>query len=149
MIIGIATDHRGIKKKAKLINYLEKKGHKVINYGTDTEVSVDYPDFAFLLGEKINNKEIELGILICGTGIGMCIAANKVNGIRCAKVDNTKEAFLSRSHNDANIISLSNYMSLYKMKDIIDVFIKTPFSKEERHLRRIEKINNYHNNNES
>lgn len=148
MKIGIASDHRGVDKKAKLIKYLSKK-YEVINYGTDTKDSVDYPDYAFLVGEKINQKEIELGILICGTGIGMSIAANKVDNIRCAKVDNVKEAYYARQHNDANMITLSNNMCLLKMKDILDMFLKTEFSNEERHQRRIEKINNYHNINES
>ena len=134
MNIGISSDHRGVTQKKKLIKYLEAKGHNIYNYGTDSEESVDYPDYAFLIGNKINEGEIELGILICGTGVGMCIASNKVRGIRCAKVDNTKEAKLSRLHNNANVISLSSYMGLTKMKDILDVFIKTKFSNEERHL---------------
>ncbi len=145
MNIGIATDHRGIKQKQKLIKYLEKKGHTIYNYGPDTEESVDYPDYAFLIGEKINSGEIELGILICGTGIGMCIAGNKVKGIRCAKVDNIKEAKLSRLHNNANVISLSSNMGLMRMKDILDVFLSTSFSAEERHVLRINKIDNYSN----
>ncbi len=146
MKIGIATDHHGIKQKIKLIKYLEKKGHIVINYGTDNDNSVDYPDYAFIVGSKINDGEIDLGILICGTGIGMCIAANKVKNIRCAKVDSVKEAKLSKMHNSANVISISSSMSLIKMKDIIDAFIKTPFSNVERHQLRIDKINNYNNN---
>jgi ribose 5-phosphate isomerase B len=145
MNIGIATDHRGVIQKKKLIKYLEAKGHNIYNYGTDSEESVDYPDYAFLIGNKINEGEIELGILICGTGVGMCIASNKVRGIRCAKVDNTKEAKLSRLHNNANVISLSSYMGLTKMKDILDVFIKTKFSNEERHLLRVNKVDNYNN----
>ncbi|HHU54994.1 MAG TPA: ribose 5-phosphate isomerase B [Mollicutes bacterium] len=145
MNIGIATDHRGVTQKKKLIKYLEAKGHNIYNYGTDSEESVDYPDYAFLIGNKINEGEIELGILICGTGVGMCIASNKVRGIRCAKVDNTKEAKLSRLHNNANVISLSSYMGLTKMKDILDVFIKTKFSNEERHLLRLNKVDNYNN----
>ena len=148
MIIGIASDHRGIKRKEKIIKYLVKKGHAVINYGTNDSNSVDYPDYAFLIGDKINNQEIDFGILICGTGIGMCIAANKVHNIRCAKIDKVKEARLARSHNNVNIIALSSTMPLFKMKDIIDVFLKTPFSNEERHQRRIDKINNYGNVNE-
>jgi ribose 5-phosphate isomerase B len=145
MNIGIASDHRGVTQKKKLIKYLEAKGHNIYNYGTDSEESVDYPDYAFLIGNKINEGEIELGILICGTGVGMCIASNKVRGIRCAKVDNTKEAKLSRLHNNANVISLSSYMGLTKMKDILDVFIKTKFSNEERHLLRVNKVDNYNN----
>ena len=143
MKIGIASDHHGYKQKKKLINYLEKKGHNIINYGTDNSNSVDYPDYAFMIGHKINAKEIDLGILICGTGIGMSIAANKVKNVRCAKVDNVKEAKMARLHNNANVLALSSHMGIMKMKDIIDKFVKTPFSNVERHQIRIDKINNY------
>lgn len=143
MKIGIATDHRGVKIKKNLIKYLNKKGFKVIDYGPYNEEAVDYPDYAFLIGEKINSFEIDLGILICGTGIGMSIACNKVNGIRCAKVDNLEEAKYARSHNGANVITLSSKMSVFKMKDILDVFLNTDFSNEERHIRRVKKIDNY------
>lgn len=143
MKIGIATDHHGIKTKQKLINYLNKRGNEVVNYGPDSEESVDYPEFAFKIGNAIKNGEIELGILLCKTGIGMSIAANKVKGVRCAKVSNLKEAKLSRQHNDANVIAISAEQPLFKMKDIIDVFVKTKFSLEERHQRRVDLINNF------
>lgn len=143
MKIGIASDHHGYKQKEKLIKYLEKKGNIVTNFGTDNATSVDYPDYAFMIGNKINSQELDLGILMCGTGIGMCIAANKVHNIRCAKVDSVKESKMAKMHNDANVLSLSSTMSIMKMKDIIDVFIKTPFSMVERHQIRIDKINNY------
>lgn len=145
MNIGIASDHRGVKQKNKIIKYLGKKGHNIYNYGTDSPDSVDYPDYAFLIGEKVNEGEIEIGILICGTGVGMCIASNKVSGIRCAKVDNAKEAKLSRLHNNANVISLSSAMGVTKMKDILDVFINTDFSNEERHIVRVNKVDSYSN----
>lgn len=147
MKIGIATDHHGIKIKEELINYLNKKGNEVVNYGPNTRDSVDYPEYAFKIGKSIQNKEIDLGILLCKTGIGMSIAANKVNGVRCAKVDNIKEAKLAREHNDANVIALSAEQPLFVLKDIIDVFIKTKFSNEERHQKRIDLINNYKNDN--
>lgn len=143
MRIGIASDHRGVRLKKSLIEYLTKKGYEVFDYGTNSEVSVDYPDYAFLIGEKVNEDEIDMGILICGTGIGMSIACNKVKNIRCAKVDTIQEAKFARLHNNANVITLSSYMSLIKMKDIIDVFLKTEFSNEERHIIRNNKIDNY------
>ncbi len=143
MKIGIATDHRGVKIKKNLIKYLNKKGFEVIDYGPYNEEAVDYPDYAFLIGEKINSFEIDLGILICGTGIGMSIACNKVKGIRCAKVDNLEEAKYAKLHNCANVVTLSSKMSIFKMKDILDVFLNTDFSNEERHIRRVEKIDNY------
>lgn len=143
MKIGIAGDHHGVKVKGKLIRYLEKKGYSVINYGTDNEVAVDYPLFAFKVGEGVASGEIDFGILLCGSGIGMSIACNKVNGARCAKVNNTKEAMLSRMHNNANVLAMSASIPLVRMKDMIDTFLKTDFSIEERHQRRVEQINHY------
>lgn len=144
MKIGIASDHRGIMLKKKMIAYLEKKGYEVINYGTDTTESVDYPDYAFALCDGILNHDIERGIVICYTGIGMSIACNKVDGIRCAKVENEKETKLTRLHNDVNIIALRSTMPLYRAKDITDTFLTTPFSNEERHMRRIDKLESHH-----
>lgn len=140
MNIGIANDHKGLKLKKKLVKYLYKKGYKMYNYGTNTEESVDYPDYAKAVGKAVANSELELGILICGTGIGMSIACNKVKGARCAKVSSVKEAKLSKQHNNANVIALNGDMPSYKAKDIIDAFIKTKFTEEERHVKRIEKI---------
>jgi len=142
MKIGIAADHHGVRIKGKIKKYLEHLGHEVIDYGSNTVYSVDYPEYAFKLGNALK-EEIELGILICGTGIGMSIAANKVKGVRCALVHNTKEAKFSRLHNNANVIALSSNMSMFRIKDILDVFINTKFSNEERHSRRVELINKY------
>ena len=146
MNIGVANDHRGLLLKQKLTNYLEKKGYNITNYGTDSKESVDYPDYAFKLCEAINNKEVVYGIAICGTGIGICIACNKVKNIRCAKVSNCKEAILSRKHNNANIIALNSDMSLMEAKDILDEFLRTNFDSDERHIRRIKKISDYEDN---
>ena len=96
MKIGIANDHRGVNLKKKIMNYLHEKDISCVDYGTNSEESCDYVDYALKLGNAINNKEVDLGILICGTGIGMSIAANKINGIRCARVVNSDEAKLSR-----------------------------------------------------
>ncbi len=147
MRVGIANDHRGFSLKQKLTNYLEKKGYNVINYGTDSSDSVDYPDYAFKLCDGLNKDEFDLGIAICGTGIGISIACNKVKGIRCAKVSNEKEAMMSRKHNDANIIALSAETSLIEAKDIIDTFLITNFTNEDRHIQRIKKITDYEDNN--
>ena len=143
MKIGIAADHHGVKAKEKLIRYLEKKGHSVINYGTNHETAVDYPLYAFKVGEGIAKKEIDYGILLCGSGIGMSIACNKVKGVRCAKVNTIREAMYSRLHNDANVVAMSASISSVKMKDMIDTFLKTEFSTEERHQRRVDQINKY------
>ena len=146
MRIGIANDHRGLQLKQKLTNYLEKKGYNVINYWTDTSDSVDYPDYAFKLCTGLNNQEIDFGIAICGTGIGISIACNKVKGIRCAKVSNEKEAIMCRKHNDANIIAISADISTIETKDIIDAFLITNFTNEDRHINRINKIKDYEDN---
>ena len=141
--IGFASDHRGYKLKQKLTKYLNGKGYTIIDYGCDDTNSHDYPEFGFKLGKGIQKGEVERGIAICGSGIGISIACNKVKGVRCAKVNNTKEAKYTRIDNDANIIAINGDMPVYRAKDIIDVFLKTPFSNEDRHKKRIEMLNNY------
>ncbi len=140
MRIGIATDHNGVEEKKAIIIFLKENNIEVIDYSTDNTPTDDYPDFAKRVADNIVAKNIDLGILMCGTGIGMSIAANKIKGIRCAKVSSEDESFLARSHNDANIISLSYKLDIDTLKKIIWKFIETPFSDEERHQRRIEKI---------
>lgn len=147
MKIAITNDHRGYKVKKKLIKYLEKKGNQVIDLGCSSDIPVDYPTYAFDLGEKIKEEEAEIGIAICGTGIGISIACNKVPGIRCAKPSNVKEAKLSRLHNDANVLALASSMPYYKILDIIDAFIYTNFSHIERHQARINLILEYEQKN--
>lgn len=143
MKIGIATDHRGVDVKQKLINYLESEGYNVVDYGTNSGDSVDYPDYAFKVGEAVANKEIDFGVLICNTGIGMSIAANKVKKVRCARVLDEYDAKMTRIDNDANVIALSSRVDTEKLKSILKVFLETPHNSEERHDRRISKINNY------
>lgn len=145
MKIGITNDHRGLVLKQTLTNYLENKGYNIIDYGTDSDDSVDYPDYAFKLGKSLQTKDIDLGIAICGTGIGMDIALNKVKGIRCAKASNEEEAILARSHNDANALALTAKISSDMAKDIVDKFINTNFSNDKRHIERIQKIKEYEN----
>lgn len=138
MKIGIANDHRGVNLKKKIMNYLHEKDILCVDYGTNSEESCDYVDYALKLGNAINNKEVDLGILICGTGIGMSIAANKINGIRCARVVNSDEAKLSREHNMANIMAIGE--NIENVFGVVDTFINTKESKEERHIRRVNKI---------
>lgn len=140
MKIGIASDHRGFKLKEQLVKYFKKNNITIIDYGTDSIKSVDYTDYAVKLSEAINAKEINLGCLICGSGIGICMAANKIKGIRCAKVDNVKEVFYTKNDNDANMISFSGETSFRKAKKMIVKFLETPFSNEERHVKRIKKM---------
>lgn len=140
MRIGIASDHRGVNLKQKLIFYFKGKVEKLVDYGTNSEESVDYPLYAQAVADKVVNQEIDFGILICGTGIGMCIAANKVKGIRCANVFDENQAILARSHNNANIISIRQDINPEIAIKLIETFINTPFSGEERHIRRIKEI---------
>lgn len=143
MKIGIANDHRGYKLKTKLIPYLLKKGYEVEDYGALSTESVDYPDYGIILGEKVRDKEVDFGIAICGSGIGISIACNKVKGVRCAKVNNSKEAKLTRLDNNANVIAISEKLYVFEAKDIIDTFLNTEYKAEERFERRIEKITKY------
>lgn len=142
MIIGVASDHRGYKNKMKVIKYLKRKNIDYVDYGTDSTESVDYNDYALKVCNAINKGEITNGILICGTGIGMSIMANKVNGIMCAKVDSAKEARLAREHNNANCISMSEDLSYIEIKDILNSYLNSSFINEEKYNRRINKIKN-------
>ena len=147
MKIGITSDHRGFELKTKLIDYLKKKNFEVIDFGSNSTEMVDYTIYAFNLGERVAKKEVDFGIVICGTGIGISIACNKVKGIRCAKVDNAKEAELTRKDNDANVLALNGSMPLYRAKDIVDKFFSTDFSNVERYIKRIGHITEYENGN--
>ena len=140
MKIGITNDHHGVSIKNKINKYLSKCGHEVYNYGINTKDATDYPDMAKKLTDALLDKEVDMGIAICGTGIGISIACNRVKGIRCAKVNDIKEAKLTRIDNDANILAIPANMPMYKAKDIMDVFFNTEFSNMERHKRRIEKL---------
>jgi len=143
MNIAIASDHRGYELKSKIINYLKEKGYTINDYGTDSDESTDYPIYAFKVGESIRDNVNDLGILICGTGIGMSIACNKVRNVRCAKVNNVEEATLTKQHNNANVIALSE--NVENVFEIIDAFLNAEFSNEEKHIRRVEMISNYDN----
>ena len=142
MKIGIASDHRGYKLKEELKEYLKTK-YEVYDFGTNKEESTDYPDYAFLLGTNVVDKKVDFGVAICGSGIGISIACNKVKGIRCAKVDTKEDARVTRNDNDSNIVAFSEKIGLEQAKEIVETFINTPFSEEEKHIRRIEKITRY------
>lgn len=140
MKLAIATDHNGVNEKRDIINFLLNQGYEVLDLSQDNNANDDYPDFATRVCQKVLSNEADLGILMCGTGIGMSIAANKFNGIRCAKVSNDSEAVLAREHNNANVIALSYKEDINALKLMIEKFVTTPFSNEERHVRRVEKI---------
>jgi len=143
--IGIANDHRGVVTKEFLTSYLKGMGHEVVNYGTDTSDAVDFPDYAYKLGKGILSKEVELGIAICGTGIGMSIALNKMKGITCAKISNASEAILCKAHNNANVIAISEELPEEIAKNMVDKFINTPFSNIDRYINRNDKIKKIEN----
>lgn len=140
--IGIASDHRGYILKGQIIDRLMDK-YDITDCGAYSEGSVDYPDYAFKLGNLVADKDVDFGIAICGSGIGISIACNKVKGVRCAKVSTPEEAEITRNDNDANIVAFSASTSLDNALKIIDKFINTPFSNKERHQRRIDKITRY------
>ena len=140
--IGIASDHRGYTLKEQIIDKLINK-YDITDCGTTSSESVDYPDFAFKLGNLVADKDVDFGIAICGSGIGISIACNKVKKVRCAKVSNKEEAKITRNDNDANIVAFSANTSIKDALEIIDNFINTPFSNETRHKKRIDKITKY------
>lgn len=143
MNIYIASDHRGVEVKKELIKYLNN--YNVIEIETINENTDDYPDFAFKLCNKMINDSNSLGILICGNGIGMSIAANKVKGIRCARVVSSDDAYKARSHNMANVIAIGANQSIDELKVIVDTFINSNDEIDERHKNRVNKIINYEN----
>ena len=143
MKIGIATDHHGVDKKRNIKAYLESMGYTVVDYGPDNDLFVDYPDYAFKLSKDVSNGNLDRGILMCGTGIGMSIAANKVKGIRCARVTNKEDAYFASLHNHANEIALSANLDDNIIKEILNTYLSTNPSEEERHVRRVNMIDNY------
>lgn len=146
MKIVIATDHNGVKEKEIIINNLKEK-YEIIDLSPENTPTDDYPTYAFNVAEYVKNNEGSLGILLCGTGIGMSIAANKVKGIRCAHVSNINEAKLARFHNNANVLAMSYKNDINDLLECINMFIITDFAKEERHVRRISMISEYEREN--
>jgi len=143
MKIGLANDHRGYRAKNILKDSLYN--YEVIDYGTDTEDSVDFPVYAKKLGTALQNKEVDLGIAICGTGIGMSITLNKMKGVYCAKVSSESEAILCKAHNNSNCIALSEELSDDKILEIVHKFIDTPFSNVSKYVRRNDMIKELEN----
>lgn len=140
MRIAIGNDHRGYRVKDKLIRVLEQMGHNVEDDGSHDSSSVDYPDVASVVARKVAGGDVDRGILICGTGIGMCIAANKVFGVRAATCHDELEAQISRRHNDTNVLCLSaDMLGSREIDSMIRVWLDTPFDGG-RHARRLEKI---------
>ena len=140
MIIPIASDHAGFEAKEIVKRILDKQGITTIDYGTSSSESVDYPDFATYVAQAVNNGEHDMGILICGTGQGMCITANKYPKIRAALVWNEEMARISREHNKANILCLpGRYLNENELRSIMTTWLQSEFQGG-RHQRRIKKI---------
>ncbi len=141
MKVAIGVDHGGIHLKPALIKYLEGKGIEYKDFGCYSEQSTDYNEYALKVSEAVASGEFDKGILICGTGIGMSIVANKVKGIRCAHCHDTFSARMTRLHNDANVLAFGErVIGAGLMTDIVEAFLTTPFSNEERHVNRVNKI---------
>lgn len=138
--IALASDHGGFEQKEQLAQWLTQEGYEVDDFGTFSDESVDYPDYAKIACEAVANLDDTFGILVCGTGIGMQIAANKVEGIRAANVTSVPFAELCRQHNNANVLTLSGrFVDLEENKKIIEAFLTTPFEGG-RHEKRVQKI---------
>ncbi len=145
MKIGVGADHRGFGLKSSIVDFLAKNGHKIIDYGTHSEESVDYPAIAFQCAHDLQKRNIEFGILSCYTGQGMAMTANKVKGIRAAICTKPETAKLTRAHNNANILVIPGYLKFSKTtEEIIQSFLSTEFEGG-RHLRRINLIEQYEN----
>jgi len=146
MKIAVGSDHRGFEAKKRILLLLLQLGHEALDLGTQGPESVDYPDFAIQVAQAVGDKRVDRGILICGTGIGMCIAANKVHGVRAAPCHDSITAEMSRRHNDANILCLSGDLLGEELIDrMVRIWLQTEFEGG-RHARRVEKIEHFEKN---
>lgn len=141
MKIAIACDHGAYEYKEMIKKMLEEQGHVVQDFGCDSKASVDYPDYAIPAAQSVADGTNERGIVICSTGIGVSICANKVKGVRCALVHDTTSARLTREHNNTNVLALGQLVTGETIaKEIVNVWINTEFSNDARHIRRIDKM---------
>lgn len=141
MKVALACDHGAYDYKEIVKNMMVEMGHEVKDFGCQGSDSVDYPDYAGPAAQAVARGEFDRGIVICGTGIGVSIAANKVKGIRCALCGDTVSAKLTREHNDSNVLAMgARIIGVELMKEIVRIWMDTPFSKDPRHMRRIEKV---------
>lgn len=140
MKVAVANDHRGIEAKEQIKAIITEVGNECVDFGTNSEGPVDYPDLAYIAASAVSRKEVDMAILICGTGIGMCIAANKVHGVRAALCYDELNARISRQHNNANVLCLSgDLIGSQALRKIVEVWLETKFSNG-RHQRRVDKI---------
>ncbi len=142
MKIAVACDHGGFELKEKVKKHLLEGGHEVLDLGTDSDTPVDYPLYGKACGEAVAGGEAERGIVVCGSGIGISIAANKVKGIRCALCTGVEMARLSREHNNANILAMGGRLIDHGMAlEMVDVWLATPASDAQRHVNRVKMLN--------
>ncbi len=140
MRIAVGADHAGFALKQELVQKLTAEGHEVTDFGTGSDASTDYPDYAGAVADAVTSGQAERGLLVCSTGVGMAIAANKVRGIRAALAVNKDEVELTRAHNDANVLTIgARYTGAAGALELINVFLKTEFEGG-RHARRLAKI---------
>jgi ribose 5-phosphate isomerase B len=143
MKIAVGSDHRGFEVKRRIVTLLQQLGHEVVDVGPASKDSVDYPDFAFQVATAVSEGRVDRGILVCGSGIGMCIAANKVKGVRAAPCHDTITAEMSRRHNDANVLCLSaDLLGEEIIERMLRIWLDTAFEGG-RHARRVEKITRF------
>ena len=142
MKISIGSDHGGYQLKTEIVNHLIGQGHEVVDFGTNSSDSCDYPDFAYAAAKAVANGEVDFGVVVCTTGMGVSMVANKVKGIRCALCHNENCAEMTCRHNDANMIAFGQkYVTTEVALKAVDVFLSTAFEKEnDRHVRRVNKI---------
>ena len=141
MRISIGADHRGHALKQRLVPWLRSLGHEVADEGATSADSTDYPDYAAKVAHKVSAGQADRGVLVCATGVGMCITANKVHGVRATTVPDEEVAQLSRQHNDVNVACLSgDRLDESSAQRVLQTWLTTPFEGGERHIRRIEKI---------
>lgn len=145
MKVAVANDHGGLTLKPELLKQLAEENVEVIDFGVNENKSVDYPEYALMVAEAVANKQADMGILICGTGIGISIAANKVKGVRCAHCADSYSAKMTREHNDANIIAFGGRtIGVEIMREIVYNFLHTEFAGG-RHEKRVNKITEIEN----
>lgn len=142
MKIAIACDHAGFELKQKIVDHLKASGHEVIDLGTDSNEPVDYPIYGKACGEAVVSGKAERGIVVCGSGIGISIAANKVKGVRCALCTSVELAKMSRLHNNANVLAMGGRVVDHDLAlEMTDVWLETAASEEDRHVRRVDMLN--------
>ena len=140
-VIGLGNDHAAVEMKNQIKEFLEEKGYQVINYGTDSDESCDYPEYGEIVGRAVAEGKVDAGVLICGTGIGISIAANKVKGVRAAVVSEPVSARLTKEHNNANIIAFgARIVGIEMAKEIVSAWLNAEYIGSGRHERRVDMI---------